>query len=139
MLTMLFSRNIFFSILFHSIYALEATITSMTYSGSGCPVGSVSTSKSLDSTVLTQGFDAFMLYIGPGTRPSDRSKNCIVDISFDVRAGDNACGKVVVNRRGLDLSGFANIDVNDTVSVRVGYDWQGVSGVVSGDPSNRVM
>ncbi|KAK7717091.1 hypothetical protein SLS63_010810 [Diaporthe eres] len=52
------------------------SISSVTYSGKGCPSGSVSTSLSADKTVVTLGFDNFQAYIGPGTSVADRSKSC---------------------------------------------------------------
>ncbi|KAJ0117672.1 secreted protein [Diaporthe amygdali] len=52
------------------------SIVSVSYSGKGCPSGSVSTSLSTDKTVITFGFDKFQAYIGPGTAVADHSKGC---------------------------------------------------------------
>lgn len=59
------------------------TISQAQTSGNGCPQGTVSTSISSDRTVVTFGFDAFQAYIGPKTKPADRSKNC--QIHLDLR------------------------------------------------------
>ncbi|KAI8938224.1 hypothetical protein NX059_005885 [Plenodomus lindquistii] len=65
----------------------QITILDTTYSGNGCPQGSVSTSSSPDKTVITYGFDAFQTYIGPGTVPADRSKNCQIHLNLQYPGG----------------------------------------------------
>ncbi|KAF1941370.1 hypothetical protein EJ02DRAFT_512436 [Clathrospora elynae] len=65
----------------------QITIVDTSYSGNGCPQGSVSTSTSLDKTVVTYGFDAFQTYIGPGTVPADRSKNCQLHLNLKYPGG----------------------------------------------------
>ncbi|CAN9426383.1 unnamed protein product [Alternaria alternata] len=52
----------------------QITIVDTTYSGNGCPQGSVSTSTSTDKTVVTYGFDQFQTYIGPGSTPAGKPK-----------------------------------------------------------------
>jgi len=63
------------------------TIGATSYSGSGCPQGSVSTSPSDDKTVITYGFDSFQTYIGPGTKASDKSKNCQLHLNLKYPGG----------------------------------------------------
>jgi hypothetical protein len=63
------------------------TITGMTWSGSGCPQDTVSTSLSTDRTVVTFGFDAFQTYIGPGTAVQDRTKNCQLHLELKYPGG----------------------------------------------------
>ncbi|KAH7091303.1 hypothetical protein FB567DRAFT_490145 [Paraphoma chrysanthemicola] len=65
----------------------QITIVDTTYSGNGCPQGSVSTSASEDKTVITYGFDQFQTYIGPGTTPADRSKNCQLHLNLKYPGG----------------------------------------------------
>ncbi|EAT77709.1 hypothetical protein SNOG_14857 [Parastagonospora nodorum SN15] len=69
----------------------QITIRDTTYSGSGCPQGSVSTSTSDDKTVkLTRrsyGFDQFQTYIGPGSKASDKSKNCQLHLNLAYPGG----------------------------------------------------
>ena len=65
----------------------QITIVSTSYSGNGCPQGTVSTSTSPDKTVITYGFDAFQTYIGPGTVPADRSKNCALHLNLQYPGG----------------------------------------------------
>jgi len=47
----------------------------------------VSTSNSPDKTVITYGFDSFQTYIGPGTAPSDHSKNCQLHLDLQYPGG----------------------------------------------------
>ncbi|ORX98027.1 hypothetical protein BCR34DRAFT_157799 [Clohesyomyces aquaticus] len=63
------------------------TIVDSSYSGNGCPQGSVSTSTSVDKTVITYGFDQFQTYIGPGTKASDHSKNCQLHLNLKYPGG----------------------------------------------------
>ncbi|CBY02373.1 hypothetical protein IAQ61_006960 [Plenodomus lingam] len=65
----------------------QITILDTSYSGNGCPQGSVSTSSSPDKTVITYGFDQFQTYIGPGTVPADRSKNCQIHLNLKYPGG----------------------------------------------------
>ncbi|QRC94698.1 hypothetical protein JI435_148570 [Parastagonospora nodorum SN15] len=65
----------------------QITIRDTTYSGSGCPQGSVSTSTSDDKTVITYGFDQFQTYIGPGSKASDKSKNCQLHLNLAYPGG----------------------------------------------------
>ncbi|KAI4667426.1 uncharacterized protein J4E79_002113 [Alternaria viburni] len=67
--------------------AEQITIVDTSYSGNGCPQGSVSTSTSTDKTVITYGFDQFQTYIGPGTVPADRSKNCQLHLNLKYPGG----------------------------------------------------
>lgn len=65
----------------------EIQIVATSYSGSGCPQGSVSTSTSPDKTVITYGFDQFQTYIGPGTKSADHSKNCQIHLNLKYPGG----------------------------------------------------
>ncbi|KXX82360.1 hypothetical protein MMYC01_201306 [Madurella mycetomatis] len=65
----------------------QIQIVDASFSGSGCPQGSVSTSISPDKTVITFGFDAFQTEIGPGTRFPDRTKNCQLHLSLKYPGG----------------------------------------------------
>ncbi|KAI1109490.1 hypothetical protein F5Y14DRAFT_455928, partial [Nemania sp. NC0429] len=62
-------------------------ITSVSASGNGCPQGSVTTTLSPDREVVTFGFDKFQTYIGPGTVPADRTKNCQLHLNLKYPGG----------------------------------------------------
>ncbi|KAH8753823.1 hypothetical protein F5883DRAFT_607951 [Diaporthe sp. PMI_573] len=65
----------------------QITIAAASFSGNGCPQGTVSTSFSSDKTVVTFGFDAFQTYIGPGTVVADRTKNCQLHLTLNYPGG----------------------------------------------------
>ncbi|KAK3290304.1 uncharacterized protein B0H64DRAFT_378833 [Chaetomium fimeti] len=65
----------------------DIQIVAATFSGNGCPQGSVSTNISPDKTVITFGFDKFQTYIGPGISPIERSKNCQLHLSLKYPGG----------------------------------------------------
>ncbi|OIW31411.1 hypothetical protein CONLIGDRAFT_653914 [Coniochaeta ligniaria NRRL 30616] len=65
----------------------EIQITSASFSGNGCPQGTVSTSISPDKTVITFGFDGFQTYIGPGYNPTDKTKNCQLHLNLKYPGG----------------------------------------------------
>ncbi|XDG07353.1 hypothetical protein ABKA04_006968 [Annulohypoxylon sp. FPYF3050] len=65
----------------------EITIVSASASGNGCPQGTVTTDLSPERTVITFGFDAFQVYTGPGTTPSDKSKNCQLHLNLKYPGG----------------------------------------------------
>lgn len=113
--------------LLHPISAAKATIKSLTYTGSGCPQGSVSTVIDPDSTSLSQWFDDFPVYIGPGTSITDRSKTCHMEIEFDF---EDACTRMVFHEQGMDVTGFLQMDQNVTATVAVGYGWVEAGGQV---------
>lgn len=85
----------------------NVTLSKVTFSGNGCPQGSVSTSFSFDRSDITLGFDAFKLYIGPGSTQFDRSKQCTVhiDMKMDFPAGPGPRFAVV----GATYHGYADI------------------------------
>ncbi|CAI6340904.1 unnamed protein product [Periconia digitata] len=63
------------------------TILDHSYSGNGCPQGSVSNSSSTDKTVITFGFDQFQTYYGPGTQQKDWSKACQLHLNLKYPGG----------------------------------------------------
>ncbi|KAK3372265.1 hypothetical protein B0H63DRAFT_527117 [Podospora didyma] len=65
----------------------QIQILSATFSGNGCPQGTVSTSISPDKTVITFGFDKFQTYIGPGYNPTEKTKNCQLHLSLKYPGG----------------------------------------------------
>ncbi|KAL1887940.1 hypothetical protein Sste5346_009885 [Sporothrix stenoceras] len=65
----------------------DIQVASVSFSGNGCPQGSVSTSISTDRTVVTFGFDKFQTYIGPGYDLGDKSKNCQLHLNLKYPGG----------------------------------------------------
>jgi uncharacterized protein DUF4360 len=65
----------------------QVTIEKTSYSGNGCPAGSVSTIISPDKTVVTFGFDVFQATIGPRANPADKQKNCQLHLGLKYPSG----------------------------------------------------
>ncbi|KAK3354383.1 hypothetical protein B0H65DRAFT_543707 [Neurospora tetraspora] len=65
----------------------QIQISSATFSGNGCPQGTVSTSISPDKTVITFGFDRFQVYIGTGYNPTEKTKNCQLHLNLKYPGG----------------------------------------------------
>jgi hypothetical protein len=65
----------------------EIQIISASFSGNGCPQGSVSTSFSPDRTIITFGFDKFQTYIGPTYDPTAKTKNCQLHLNLKYPGG----------------------------------------------------
>ncbi|KAG9230128.1 hypothetical protein BJ875DRAFT_385821 [Amylocarpus encephaloides] len=65
----------------------QITITSASYSGNGCPQGTVSTSIAPDKTLITFGFDAYQVYIGPTASQSEKSKACQLHLQLKYPGG----------------------------------------------------
>ncbi|KAF9736817.1 secreted protein [Paraphaeosphaeria minitans] len=65
----------------------QIVIVDSSYSGNGCPQGSVSTSTSTDKTVITYGFDQFQTYIGPGIATKDNSRACQLHLNLKYPGG----------------------------------------------------
>ncbi|CAK7229621.1 hypothetical protein SCUCBS95973_007285 [Sporothrix curviconia] len=65
----------------------QIQVSSVAFSGSGCPQGSVSTTISPDATVVTFGFDNFQTFIGPGYDLGDKTKNCQLHLNLKYPGG----------------------------------------------------
>ncbi|KAK3312065.1 hypothetical protein B0H66DRAFT_393608 [Apodospora peruviana] len=65
----------------------EVSIMGASYSGNGCPRGTVSTSFSSDRMIITLSFDAVHPFIGPGATRSDSAKNCVVHLQVKYPSG----------------------------------------------------
>ena len=73
------------------------------YNGSGCPVGTVSTSLSPDQTALSVLFDGYRAEAGAGAGSANGRKNCDIAIPFHVPLGFQ------VGIVGADYRGFNDL------------------------------
>jgi hypothetical protein len=65
----------------------DVYIRKFTYAGSGCPYGTVANSTDPSKEVLTLLFSDYIASIGPGTKVSDRRKNCAVSLDIHYPQG----------------------------------------------------
>lgn len=103
----------------------KVTIAATSYSGSGCPQGSVSTILSDDRTVVTFGFDKFQALIGPKAKSSDSSKNC------EIKLGLNHPSEFQLAIVKATYHGYIRLDDGVTAKFLSNYFWSGV-------PNNKV-
>jgi hypothetical protein len=64
----------------------NVTIASISYSGTGCPAGSVGTSLSEDKTTYTLIFDDFIASVQAGNATTNQ-KNCLIDLNLNYPSG----------------------------------------------------
>lgn len=65
----------------------QIQIVSSSWSGNGCPPNSVTTTTSVDKTVVTFGFTEFQTFIGPGFNPKEKNKNCQLHLQLKYPTG----------------------------------------------------
>lgn len=123
-------KRLVFSILVGCISALskadstvdtppKATLTNVVFTGNGCPSGKATYTLSPDTTRLVTYFDDFTAYIGPGTKPADHRKNCVLTMDISVPPE----WAVRVNDKGTDITGYLDLPDNTvTATFKVGYD-----------------
>ncbi|KAF1955096.1 hypothetical protein CC80DRAFT_517280 [Byssothecium circinans] len=58
----------------------QVTIRGVTYGGTGCPQGTMSTQISSDRTTMTLIFDSYIASIGPGVAVTENRKNCQLNV-----------------------------------------------------------
>jgi hypothetical protein len=64
-----------------------ATIRDTSYSGSGCPQNSVSSTISEAKDIVTFGFDKFQAIIGPKAKSTETKKACTLQVGLSYTVG----------------------------------------------------
>jgi hypothetical protein len=82
----------------------SVTINSLSWSGNGCPPGTVVGNISGDNESFTLAFSEYTAEIGPGVSRRDRRKICMILVDLDIPAGFQYS---VVD---VDYRGFADLD-----------------------------
>jgi hypothetical protein len=65
----------------------EATIRETSYSGTGCPQNSVSSTISDARDIVTFGFDKFQAIIGPKAKSTETKKSCQLRVGLSYTTG----------------------------------------------------
>ncbi|KAF2027760.1 hypothetical protein EK21DRAFT_71316 [Setomelanomma holmii] len=65
----------------------QVTIRGVTYGGTGCPQGSMSSQISADRTIVTLIFDSYIASIGPGIAVTEQRKNCQLNVDIQYPGG----------------------------------------------------
>jgi hypothetical protein len=66
---------------------LKVTIRGVTYGGTGCPQGSMSSQISSDRTIVTLIFDSYVASVGPGVAATESRKNCQLNVDIKYPGG----------------------------------------------------
>ncbi len=94
-------------------------VRSISYAGSGCPAGSVSTNVSPDGGSFSLMWDQFDAEAGPGVALSAGRKNCQLALDLDFPSGWSYAVKSVDHR------GFVSLESGTTATLTTGYYFQG--------------
>jgi len=100
-------------------------VESISYGGTGCPQGSVSTSFSPDRTTFTLIFDSFVAQVGPTIAVKEARKNCQINTNFHVPAGWQ------YSVMSADYRGYVSLDAGVKASQKTIYYFQGEVAQVS--------
>ncbi|KAF2010550.1 hypothetical protein BU24DRAFT_427665 [Aaosphaeria arxii CBS 175.79] len=65
----------------------QVTIRGVTYGGTGCPQGTMSSQISADRTTVTLIFDSYIASIGPGVAVTEQRKNCQLNVDIQYPGG----------------------------------------------------
>jgi hypothetical protein len=65
----------------------EASIRETSYSGTGCPQNSVSSTISVARDIVTFGFDKFQAIIGPKAKRTETKKSCQLRVGLSYTTG----------------------------------------------------
>jgi len=101
----------------NSIYIQQVTVN-----GSGCPAGTVQANFTPDYSMLELTFSDFVAQTGPGTKPADWRKNCIVAVTLHIPAG------FTFALIGADYRGYAQLDPGVTGKQQTTYFIAGMQG-----------
>ncbi|MGV9564237.1 DUF4360 domain-containing protein [Streptomyces sp. NPDC003480] len=96
-------------------------IDSVTANGSGCPAGTAAVAVSPDNTAFTVTYSNYLAQVGPGSAPTDREKNCQLNLLVHVPRGRTYA---IVS---ADYRGFASLAPGASGTQRAGYHFQGNS------------
>jgi hypothetical protein len=99
----------------------EVEIHGIAFAGSGCPAGSVSSQLSSDLTTLTLLYDSFYAEAGKDIPPSQRRKNCALNVKLRYPQG----WQFSVFK--ADYRGFASIPEGVTGTCKATYHFSGDS------------
>jgi len=71
----------------NKLIQIQVTIRGVSYGGTGCPQGSMSSQISSDRTIVTLIFDSYIASIGPGISVTEQRKNCQLNVDINYPGG----------------------------------------------------
>jgi hypothetical protein len=103
----------------------QVTIKGVTYGGTGCPQGTMSSQISEDRTTVTLIFDSYIASIGPGISVTDSRKNC--QLNVDIRYP----GGFQYSILSADYRGYASLQQGISGTLKSTYYFAGQTAQVS--------
>lgn len=97
----------------------QVKIRGVTYGGTGCPQGSMSSQISADRSTVTLIFDQYIASIGPGVAVTDNRKNCQLNVDIEYPGGFQ------YSILSADYRGYAAIDKGITGTLKSTYYFSG--------------
>jgi hypothetical protein len=97
----------------------QITISIVTVNGSGCPAGTAAVAVSPDNTAFTVTYSDYLAQVGVGARPTDRYRNCQLDLSVHVPQG------FTYAIASADYRGFADLATGAIGTETANYYFQG--------------
>jgi hypothetical protein len=97
----------------------QITISIVTVNGSGCPAGTAAVAVSPDNTAFTVTYSDYLAQVGVGAKPTDRYRNCQLNLSVHVPQG------FTYAIASADYRGFADLASGATGTETANYYFQG--------------
>ncbi|KAJ3269051.1 hypothetical protein HDV01_001920 [Terramyces sp. JEL0728] len=103
----------------------QVHIKSISYAGTGCPAGTVSSIMSDDATTFTMLMSSFVASSGPGTKITDARKNCQINLNLSYPSGFS------YSIASVEYRGYVSIPAGVTATQEATYYISGQSQQVS--------
>lgn len=94
-------------------------IDTVAVNGSGCPTGTAAVTVSPDNTAFTVTYSNYLARVGPGSAPTDRKKDCQLNLRVHVPGGYTYA---IVS---AGYRGFASLAPGASGTQRASYHFQG--------------
>ncbi|KAH3920648.1 hypothetical protein HBI56_219330 [Parastagonospora nodorum] len=97
----------------------SVTIKGVSYGGTGCPQGTMSSQISSDRTIVTLIFDSYIASTGPGISVTEQRKNCQLNVDLQYPGGFQ------YSILSADYRGYAAIQKGITGTLKSTYYFSG--------------
>jgi hypothetical protein len=111
-------------------YTIQVTIRGVSYGGTGCPQGTVSSQISSDRTIMTLIFDSYIASIGPGISVTEQRKNCQLNVDIAYPGGFQ------YSILSADYRGYSSIQKGVSGTLKSTYYFSGQTAQVRSSPSS---
>jgi hypothetical protein len=103
----------------------DVTVSVASVMGSGCPQGSAAVAMSPDNTAFTVTYSKYLAQVGVGTSPTDRRRNCQLNVIVNMPGGFTYAIDQV------DYRGYGHLEQGASGEARASYYFQGMTETVS--------